>query len=131
MKKLPDSTNTFCLDKIEGVVTKHAYTGEFTSKIPNLRMQANIAKYRSILNGGDDIGLDIGTRNLHHMIAYLKNVLTEYPKWWEECEYGYDLYDVNIIESVYEKALEFENSWVAEAWADKSEKKSESKKKKG
>ena len=131
MKKLPEPINTFYLDKVEGIVTKHEYSGEFTSQIPNLKMQASIARYRSLLNGGDDAGLDLGTRNLHHMIAYLKNVLTEMPSWWKECDYGYDLYDINVIEAVYEKALEHENKWVEAAWGGKDDDKKEKKPKRG
>ena len=127
MKKLPSNTNDFNIMDIEGLVTKHKYSGNFVAKVPNLRIQAQIAKFRGALNGGDDSGLDLGTRNLHHMIAYLKHVLTEFPKWWEESDYGYELYDINVIEVIYDKAIEQENAWVEAAWGKKSDGKEESK----
>ena len=121
MKKLPSNTGSFNILDLEGIVTKHKYSGNFVSKVPNLRIQANIAKFRGVLNGGDDAGLDLGTQNLHHMIAYLKHVLVEFPKWWEESDYGYELYDINVIEKIYEEALKLENDWVETAWGKKDD----------
>ena len=59
---------------------------------------------------------DIGTRNLHHMIAYLKFVLLEHPAWWKDSDFGYELFDMNIIELIYEKSVELEDEWVKAAW---------------
>ena len=121
MKQLPSNLNSFNITDVEGMITKTKYSGNFVSKVPNLRIQADIAKFRGSLNGGDDSGLDMGTRNLHHMIAYLKFVLTEHPKWWEEADFGYELYDMNIIEAIYDEAIKLENKWVKDAWGDEDE----------
>ena len=121
MKKLPSNLNSFNITDVEGIITKTKYSGNFVSKVPNLRIQADIAKFRGSLNGGDDGGLDLGTKNLHHMIAYLKFVLTEHPKWWEEADYGYELYDLNVIETIYEQAIKQEDIWVKAAWGEEND----------
>ena len=56
-----------------------------------------------------------------HVIAYLKFVLIEHPSWWKEADFGYELFDMNIIESIYEKAVELEDAWVKAAWGDKDD----------
>ena len=121
MKKLPSNLSSFNIADVEGIITKTKYSGNFVSKVPNLRIQSDIAKFRGSLNGGDDGGLDQGTKNLHHMIAYLKFVLTEYPKWWEEADYGYELYDINVIEAIFEQAIKQEDIWVKAAWGEESD----------
>ena len=120
MKKLPSNENSFNILDIEGQITKQKYSGNFVSKVPNLRIQAQIAKFRGALNEGVEDS-DIGTRNLHHMIAYLKFVLIEHPGWWKDADFGYELFDMNIIELIYEKAVELEDEWVKAAWGDKDE----------
>ena len=120
LKKLPESTNTFSLEE-KGVATSIEYGGEFTAKIPNLKMHAKIAQFKKLLNGGEEAGLDVGTLNLHHQIAYLKHVLIDFPLWWKDSDYGYDLYDINVIESIYESCIKFENDWVEAAWGKKDE----------
>lgn len=113
--QLPETTEIFLID-CSGNLTKKTYTGEFTCKIPNLKDQANIAKYKATLNQGLDDILDIGTRNLHHMVSYLKYTLLKSPDWFEKSNYGYELYDANVIEEVYQKVLDFESKWVTEVW---------------
>lgn len=122
-KSLPQIEGSFSID-MEGGLTKERFQGNFVCKIPNIKAQTAIAKHRAMLNGGFEEGLDIGTRNLHHMISYLRYTLTEYPKWWKESDLGYDLYDVSIIEEIYAKVLEFEKNWYVEVWGP--EEKSES-----
>lgn len=124
-KSLPDTDCSFSID-VEGLLTKEKYQGNFACKIPNVKTQAAIAKHKAMLNGGFDDGLDIGTRNLHHMISYLRYTLTETPKWWQAADMGYELYDVNVIEEVYQKVLDFEKSWYEQIWGPaKEEAKSE------
>lgn len=81
-----------------------------------------IAKHKTLLNGGFDEHLDIGTKNLHHMISYLRYTLTDIPKWWKDNDMGYELYDINVIEAVYAKVLEFEKAWFEEIWGPAEEK---------
>ncbi len=114
-KSLPEMNHNFSINE-EGLLTKKQFEGNFACKIPNIKIQAQIAKHKAMLNSGFEEGLDIGTRNLHHMISYLRYTLTETPKWWKDADLGYDLYDINVIESVYAKVLEFEKSWYESVW---------------
>jgi len=114
-KSLPATESSFIID-LEGMVTGKQYQGEFACKIPNIKDQAAIAKHRAMLNGGFDAGLDIGTKNMHHMISYLRYTLTLFPKWWKEADLGYALFDPNIVEEVYAKVLDFEKTWLESVW---------------
>lgn len=114
-KSLPSIENSFSIS-VEGNLTKEQFDGNFICKIPNIKTQAAIAKHKAMLNGGFDDGLDISTRNMHHMISYLRYTLTEMPKWWKDEDYGYNLFDINVVESVYYKVLDFEKAWYEEVW---------------
>lgn len=124
-KTLPEMEHSFSID-LEGSLTKQSWQGNFTCKIPNAKIQAMIAKHKTLLNGGFDEHLDIGTKNLHHMISYLRYTLTDIPKWWKDADMGYELYDINVIEAVYAKVLEFEKAWFEEIWGPGEEKAEES-----
>lgn len=125
-KALPSTEHSFSIS-VEGNLTRNQYDGNFACKIPNIKTQAAIAKHKAMLNGGFEEGLDIGTRNMHHMISYLRYTLTEMPKWWKDEDLGYNLFDINVIETVYAKVLEFEKAWYEEVWGPAAEQKDESK----
>lgn len=114
-KSLPEMNHSFSISE-EGTLTKTKYDGNFTCKIPDAKTRAGIAKHKAMLNGGFEDGLDLGTKNLHHMISYLRYSLTEMPPWWRDSDMGYALYDINIIELIYSKVLEFEKKWLVEVW---------------
>ena len=119
-KSLPDMSHRFEVD-LKGQLTNLGYKGEFVCKIPSAKDQSAIAKHKAYLNGGFEDGLDVGTRNLHHMISYLRYTLKEFPKWWEDNDLGYELYDVNVIETVYGYVLEFEQNWMKKVWGEVAE----------
>jgi hypothetical protein len=112
--------NTFQI-QVQGIVTGKMYEGEFSSKIPNAKDQALIAKHRAMLNGGFDDGLDPGTLNLHYRISYLRYTLTQFPDWWKKSDLGYELYDINVIDEVYGKVLKFETDWMTAVWGEQKE----------
>lgn len=114
-KELPDKIFTFQIE-LEGSTTRTKYNGEFIFQIPNLKTQAKISKHKAMLNGGLEDILDLGTRNLHHMISYLKYTLIQVPEFWEKSDCGYDLFDSNVIEEIYNKVLDFEQKWAEGIW---------------
>ena len=116
LKDLPDTEHDFVISNLVGNLTKRSYSGSFRCKITNVKTRAAIAKHRAMLNSGLDSGLDVGTTNLHHMISYLRYSLLEMPKWWKDADCGYELYDVNVIEAVYDNVLEFEKKWLESVW---------------
>lgn len=124
-KTLPTMEHSFSIN-VEGLLTRQSWEGNFSCKIPNAKIQAQIAKHKVMLNGGFEQNLDIGTKNLHHMISYLRYTLVDVPKWWKDHDMGYELYDVNVIEDVYAKVLEFEKEWYESVWGPSEEPKEES-----
>ena len=50
------------------------------------------------------------------MVAYCKQVLTDSPKWFQESDFGYDLYDQNVLEAVYFEILKKEEEWLESVW---------------
>jgi hypothetical protein len=121
-KSLPEMEHSFTI-QVEGMLTRLPFDGNFTCKIPNAKTQAAIGKHKAMLNGGFSSELDLGTRNLHHMISYLRYTLTDMPKWWKDADLGYDLYDVNVIEEIYSKVLQFEKAWYESVWGKPEEEK--------
>lgn len=103
----------FSLDAT-GAKSKAQYTGEFTYKIPNGKQLSAAAKKEAILNAGLD--LDITMKNFHYMVAYLQASLVDFPDWWKDADYGYAMLDTNIVTEVYNKCLEFEETWTNKIW---------------
>lgn len=115
--ELPEMTNEFVIDVV-GTITKKRFLGDFTSKIMNQKEQALIVKKRAFLNGPDAQGLDDITLYLHYRIAYLRYalVLDSVPKFWTDSDYGYELYDSNVIEEIFVKVLAWEKTWMEKVW---------------
>lgn len=118
ISSLPSMLHTFTID-LEGSDTRKRFQGTFTYKRPNIRTQAEIAKTTAFLNGGI-AGVDEDTLLLHTIIATLKHTIIESPDWWKKEDFGYELYDINIVFDIYKKVRKFEDEWIAKVWADNS-----------
>lgn len=118
--EVPLTTGSFQVDMV-GQVSKKRFLGDFGCRIPNLKDQALIDKHYAFLNGNLPEHLNSGTRKLHQMIAYLRFTLTDYPSFWLKSDLGYELMDLNVIEDIYNKVLEFENVWIKQMWGDDAE----------
>lgn len=114
-KDLPPMETTFQVEET-GELTKKRYVGEFSCKIMNKKEQAMVAKHKAFLNGDMAQQLDFATLKLHHQISYLRYALTEYPLFWKNSDLGYELYDMNVIEAVYNQVLKFEEDWITQVW---------------
>ena len=121
-KTLPSRDSEFKV-KVVGSLTKEAYEGEFSCRIPRNREQAMIAKEIAFLNAGFDSTLDKGIKNLHRMVAYCKHTIQKAPEWFLESDYGYDLYDINVVEEVYHEILKLEEKWLGNVWGSDEEEK--------
>jgi hypothetical protein len=115
-KKLPDMEIIFTVDNLEGKLSKKVFSGEFKYRMPTLKGRAQADKMRADLNGGLDAALDKSVLNFHYMIAYLRFSLAEFPDWWKRSEYGYNLYDYNVVEEVYKRCSDFEKDWMLKVW---------------
>lgn len=107
---------------VTGEVTKKRYVGEFTCRIPRKKEQCLIDKHRAFLNGGMADQLEPGTLKFHHMVAYLRYTIDDKvcPKWWKDSDLGYEMFDVAVIEEVYNKVLEFEVEWLKQVWGEEA-----------
>ena len=114
IKALPPMEHTFTI-KTEGSETGKIFEGTFTYKRPNLRTQSEIAKMKARLN--EDLkNLDEDTAFLHGILSKLRHTLTNSPDWWKEEDFGYELYDVNVILDIYTECEKFEREWIEKVW---------------
>ncbi len=90
--------------------------GDFTFAIPNLKRRAMADKKRAELNGGFEIALNPEVLDLHFMIAYLRFTLVEFPKWWKESDFGYDLDDYSVIKGIYDKCEAYQKEYTEAIW---------------
>jgi len=90
-------------------------------QIPSLKDRSLIGRHKSLLNGDSPNSLGADVLVLHHMLSYLKYTIKESPSWWQETDYGYDLYDMNIIEHLFDKVIDFEQAWLKEIWGEELE----------
>lgn len=118
-KDIPDTTCDFQVET-EGEVTKKRFVGDFQCKIPRRKEQCLIDKHRAFLNGSMAEQLDPATLKFHHMISYLRYTIVESPRWWKESDLGYEMYDENVVQAIYDKVLEFEVEWLKEVWGEEA-----------
>ncbi len=114
---LPSMEHTFSIT-IQGDETARHYDGQFTYIRPTLHMKAEIAKMKTRLNG-DLKTLDNDVQMFNEMYASMFLCIKDAPEWWKNSNGGRDLYDINVMHTVYSKAMEFEQDWQKKVWGDK------------
>jgi len=119
LKVLPSMECTFTIS-VKGTETTRQFDGSFTYRRPNIKTRSDIEKTIAMLHGGVKT-LDEDTKFIHEMLAALKHTLINCPEWWKEADYGFELYDLNVISEVYKACLEFENRWKKEVYLDQKE----------
>jgi hypothetical protein len=107
--KLPAMEYRFSIE-IEGEETGHIWKGEFLYKRPTIgqRGQINVMKTRL---SGDLRNVDLEASIFHEALSHLRYTIHEYPKWWNESDFGASLYDGNVVVEIYNKCIEFEANW--------------------
>ena len=110
MNKLPSNEITFEFNK-KGKNSGVLYAGNFTYKRLTIGSQNKAAVYTATMNG-DLKNLDTTTRSINEMLGWLRYGLIDYPEWWSDSEYGLDLYDVDIVQELYNKVMKFEMNWI-------------------
>lgn len=106
---LPPMDHSFEI-QVVGRETGLNWVGKFTYKRPTLGARGRIDVYRARLCG-DQEALLPEVIEFHEMVAYLRHTLTAYPEWWKDANFGLDLYDGNVVNEVYNRAMEFEATW--------------------
>lgn len=116
IKVLPSMEHTFTIS-IKGAETSQVFDGTFTYKRPTIKTKADISKTAARLD--EDLkNLDEDTKFLHYVIANLKHTLIKHPQWWQDSDYGYQLYDMNVVLEVYKECRKFEDSWFEKVWSE-------------
>ncbi len=106
---LPSMEHTFNIS-VKGKETGKNFSGDFTYVRPTLGKRADIAKMAARLNG-DLSSLSPDVKAFNDMLATLFHCIIKSPDWWTESGFGRELYDVNIIESVWLATQNFEQTW--------------------
>lgn len=105
---LPSMEHVFVID-VEGAQTKKRFTGQFKYRRPTISTKYKIAKTMASLVGEGSV--DEVVKHFLQTSAFLEHCLVEYPTWWQESNYGRDLYDENIVDELVAKAMAFEDEW--------------------
>lgn len=120
---LPSMEKTFTID-VKGSDTGQQFQGTFTYKRPNFRARSNAAKLAARLN--EDLkNIDDDTKFMHNVLADLRFSLIETPEWWQQSDFGLNLYDTNVILDIYRVCVEFENAWTEQVWGNQEKAKTE------
>lgn len=117
--KLPSNELIFELSET-GEETKQAWNGRFVYKRPNIGKRLLVATTATRLLGEAD-KLSIEITNLAGILAKLQHCLIEYPEWWKNSNFGKDLYDLNIILSIFNKCQEFDEEYEKKVFGDNIE----------
>lgn len=117
-KEIPGLEHEFEIDVI-GNITKKQYAGKFKFKIPNIRKQSQISVMEAQLNSGVVDQIDPSMAMTHYMLAYLNFTLEESPKWWsEDSKKGFELWDPNVISTIYNECSKYEREWQKTTFGD-------------
>lgn len=122
---LPSMQHTFTIS-VKGLETGQMFDGTFTYQRPNLKARSDIAKTIAFLNG-DLKNIDEDTKLIHHIAATLRHTLVKYPEWWEKEEFGFALYDTNVLFEIYTETRKFEKEWSDKVWKVEDKKTEEKK----
>lgn len=108
-KSLPSMEHRFQI-QVKGDRSSINWVGDFLYKRPSLGEQSQIERLKVELSG-DLQNIDSEYSNLNFILAYLRFTIHEYPTWWKESSWGSSLYDFNVIETMYDECMGFENEW--------------------
>jgi hypothetical protein len=115
LKSLPETTFDFEIE-VKGDSTGKLHKGAFTYRKPNLKMKALAERKRAELEGPFAKNLDLSVQKLNFMISYLRFSLEKAPDWWTDSDNGYELFDFNVVEEVFNKCDKFESDWDAKVF---------------
>lgn len=115
--KEPSTEGLFEIN-VKGDITGKQYSGQFKCKILNVKGRAAVAKHFAFLNGDIAKNLDPLILALHEQISFLRYCLVDYPDFWKKSDLGYDLHDENVIREIYNKCIDFEESYLKAVWGE-------------
>lgn len=97
---------------IVGQSTKKHYKGSFTYSRPNILTNYKISKTFKDLLGSEGFK-DVTDEEAVYpmMLSMIRHSFIQFPDWWKESNYGFELRDQNVIDFISNKILEFETEW--------------------
>lgn len=118
LAKLPSMEFEFDL-QVLGSESGVNWVGKFKYKRPSLGARSRIDVMRTRLNG-DLENLSQEVRDFNEACSHLRYTLSDFPEWWNECAYGLELYDGNVISEIYNKCMDFEDDWKKKVFGGKA-----------
>lgn len=116
LTQVPDTVSEFQID-IVGNVSKKRFLGDFKCRIPTIQDQIDTARTEAKMCGELPDNLNQGMRKMILQLAYLKYTLIEFPNFWKDSNYGAQLRDINVIETIYDTVIEKEQAWLNKIWS--------------
>ena len=107
--KLPSMEYRFDINVL-GEESKVNYFGNFLYKRPTIGEKSLIDQMRARLNG-DLRTIDDNVALNNEALSYLRFTLREYPDFWKESQFGFNLIDENVLLEIYNKVVQFEADW--------------------
>jgi len=126
IKTLPSMAHTFTIS-VKGNENGTVFDGTFTYERLTLGGRLKVNKMEAKLRE-DLLTLDDDVRIYVEMISLLRYGLTEFPEWWQKSNYGLELFDINVITTIWKETKDFETRWDEQISGNKdSEKEKEEK----
>lgn len=107
--KLPSMEYRFSIT-VQGDSSQQMYLGDFLYKRPTIGERSLIDQMRARLNG-DLRTIDEGIALNNEALSYLRFTLKEYPDFWKDSNFGFNLMDENVLLEIYNKVVLFEAEW--------------------
>jgi hypothetical protein len=107
--KLPPMEHRFSIN-VQGEESQVNYMGDFLYKRPTIGEKSLIDQMRARLNG-DLRTIDDNVALNNEALSYLRFTLKEFPDFWKESQFGFNLVDENVLLEIYNKVVQFEADW--------------------
>lgn len=114
--KLPSMEYRFDINVL-GDDSRINFYGGFLYKRPTIGEKSLIDQMRARLNG-DLRTIDENVALNNEALSYLRFTLREYPDFWKESQFGFNLIDENVLLEIYNKVVLFEAEWRKKVYGD-------------
>jgi len=110
---LPKQERSFDFKEV-GTITSEEYAGTFTVRcILNIGQKHAIELEKSRLLA-DQRNPTNGLISISIALAELHGRIIESPSWWKDSNNGIDIFDEEVIYSIFDKCMELEEQWKTE-----------------
>lgn len=108
---LPLPEFKFKLDVV-GEDTGSHYVGDFVYKVPTILEQDDQKLwFRRMTKDRPEALEDQDSTALYSILSSLRTACVSCPDWWKSCDYGVNLYDMNVLAEVFKLKQAQEEEW--------------------